>query len=201
MSNDYNDNSSIEIMSYLIKKLESNYSSLLQFNNLLDSLDSPDSFFSLRKDLKLLFKDLIDNFNQGIFAIKALTNQNKKILEEMKLKDFENKEIIDQLNKINTENKTLKSQVIKIKEENVMENLENFEENKKEEIRKEKNSDKRKEEKLNNNNNNKYEFAELGNVRDIMDNMKKKRMKLKMAFEQYKNQEQNNNIDNDDNDY
>ena len=199
MSNDYNDNSSIEIMSYLIKKLESNYSSLLQFNNLLDSLDSPDSFFSLRKDLKLLFKDLIDNFNQGIFAIKALTNQNKKILEEMKLKDFENKEIIDQLNKINTENKKLKSQVIKIKEENVMENLENFEENKKEEIRKEKNSDKRKEEKLNNNN--KYEFAELSNVKDIMDNMKKKKMKLKMAFEHYKNQEQNNNIDNDDNDY
>ena len=199
MSNEYTDNSSLEIMSYLIKKLESNYSSLLQFNNLLDSLDSPESFFSLRKDLKLLFKDLIDNFNQGIFAIKALTNQNKKILEEMKLKDFENKEIIEQLNKINTENKTLKSQVIKIKEENVMENLENFEENKKEEIRKEKNIDKRKEEKLNNNN--KYEFAELGNVRDIMDNMKKKRMKLKMAFEQYKNQEQNNNIDNDDNDY
>ena len=200
MSNEYTDNSSIEIMSYLIKKLESNYSSLLKFNNLLDSLDSPDSFFSLRKDLKLLFKDLIDNFNQGIFAIKALTNQNKKILEEMKLKDFENKEIIDQLNKINTENKTLKSQVIKIKEENVMENLENFEENKKEEIRKEKNSDKRKEEKLSNNNN-KYEFAELSNVRDIMDNMKKKKMKLKMAFEHYKNQEQNNNIDNDDNDY
>ena len=200
MSNEYTDNSSLEIMSYLIKKLESNYSSLLQFNNLLDSLDSPDSFFSLSKDLKLLFKDLIDNFNQGIFAIKALTNQNKKILEEMKLKDFENKEIIDQLNKINTENKTLKSQVIKIKEENVMENLENFEENKKEEIRKEKNSDKRKEEKLNNNNN-KYEFAELSNVRDIMDNMKKKKMKLKMAFEHYKNQEQNNNIDNDDNDY
>ena len=199
MSNEYTDNSSLEIMSYLIKKLESNYSSLLQFNNLLDSLDSPDSFFSLRKDLKLLFKDLIDNFNQGIFAIKALTNQNKKILEEMKLKDFENKEIIDQLNKINTENKTLKSQVIKIKEENVVENFENFEENKKEEKKKKKNSDKRKEEKLNNNN--KYEFAELSNVRDIMDNMKKKKMKLKMAFEHYKNQEQNNNIDNDDNDY
>ena len=200
MSNEYTDNSSLEIMSYLIKKLESNYSSLLQFNNLLDSLDSPESFFSLRKDLKLLFKDLIDNFNQGIFAIKALTNQNKKILEEMKLKDFENKEIIDQLNKINTENKTLKSQVIKIKEKNMMENLENFEENKKEEIRKEKNNEKRKEEKLNNNNN-KYEFAQLSNVKDIMDNMKKKRMKLKMAFEQYKNQEQNNNIDNNNNNY
>ena len=197
---DINDNSSIEIMAYLIKKLESSYNSILKFNNLLDSYDTSESFFTLRKDLKLFFTDLTENFNQGIFAIKALTNQNKKILEEMKLKDFENKEIIDQLNKINTENKTLKSQVIKIKEENVMENLENFEENKKEEIRKEKNSDKRKEEKLNNNNN-KYEFAELSNVRDIMDNMKKKKMKLKMAFEHYKNQEQNNNIDNDDNDY
>ena len=197
MSKEYNDDSSIEIMSYLIKKLESNYSSLLKFNNLLDSLDSSESFFSLKKDLKLLFKDLIDNFNQGIFAIKALTNQNKKILEEMKLKDFENKEIMEQLNKINTENKNMKSQILKIKEENVQENLEKNGNYKMNEIRKEKNIDKINEERLNN----KYELAELSNVKDIMNNMKKKKMKLKMAFEQFKNQEQDNNNINDNDDY
>ena len=197
MSKEYNDDSSIEIMSYLIKKLESNYSSLLKFNNLLDSLDSSESFFSLRKDLKLLFKDLIDNFNQGIFAIKALTNQNKKILEEMKLKDFENKEIMEQLNKINTENKNMKSQIIKIKGEYVQENLEKNEDYKRNEIRKEKNIDKINEEKFNN----KYELAELSNVKDIMNNMKKKKMKLKMAFEQFRNQEQANNNVNDNADY
>ena len=197
MSKEYNYDSSIEIMSYLIKKLESNYSSLLKFNNLLDSLDSSESFFSLKKDLKLLFKDLIDNFNQGIFAIKALTNQNKKILEEMKLKDFENKEIMEQLNKINTENKNMKSQIIKIKGEYVQENLEKNEDYKRNEIRKEKNIDKINEEKFNN----KYELAELSNVKDIMNNMKKKKMKLKMAFEQFKNQEQDNyNVNDNDND-
>ena len=197
MSKEYNDDSSIEIMSYLIKKLESNYSSLLKFNNLLGSLDSSESFFSLKKDLKLLFKDLIDNFNQGIFAIKALTNQNKKILEEMKLKDFENKEIMEQLNKINTENKNMKSQIIKIKGEYVQENLEKNEDYKRNEIRKEKNIDKINEERLNN----KYELAELSNVKDIMNNMKKKKMKLKMAFEQFKNQEQDNyNVNDNDND-
>ena len=197
MSKEYNDDSSIEIMSYLIKKLESNYSSLLKFNNLLDSLDSSETFFSLKKDLKLLFKDLIDNFNQGIFAIKALTNQNKKILEEMKLKDFENKEIMEQLNKINTENKNMKSQIIKIKGEYVQENLEKNEDYNRNEIRKEKNTDKINEERLNN----KYELAELSNVKDIMNNMKKKKMKLKMAFEQFKNQEQDNNNINDNDDY
>ena len=197
MSKEYNDDSSIEIMSYLIKKLESNYSSLLKFNNLLDSLDSSESFFSLKKDIKLLFKDLIDNFNQGIFAIKALTNQNKKILEEMKLKDFENKEIMEQLNKINTENKNMKSQIIKIKGEYVQENLEKNEDYNRNEIRKEKNIDKINEEKFNN----KYELAELSNVKDIMNNMKKKKMKLKMAFEQFKNQEQDNYNVNDNDDY
>ena len=70
------DNSSIEIMNYLIKKLESTYNSILKFNNLLDSYDTSESFFTIRKDLKLFFTDLTENFNQGIFAIKALTNQN-----------------------------------------------------------------------------------------------------------------------------
>ena len=196
---EYNDNSSIEIMSYLIKKLESSYSSILKFNNLLDSFDTSETFFTLQKDLKLLFKDLLENFNQGIFAIKALTNQNKKILEEIKLKDFENKEILEQINNIKNENKKLKSQIIKIKVKDTKENVEINEENERNErneIKRDKNTVIQKEE---NNINNKYELAQLSNVKDIMDNMKKKKMKLKMAIQQrLANNQERDNSDKDD---
>ena len=220
---DMNENSSIEIMNYLTKKLESSCTSLLKFNRLLDSFDTSDTFFTLRKDLKLLFNDLIENFNQGIFAIKALTNQNKKILEEIKIKDDENKKIIEQLNNTVNENKNLKTQVIKIKDKEIKENLE------KEEINNEINNIKEIKENnnknnyndfnndLNNNNivkngnnktedkykKNKYEFEQLSNIRNIMDNKKINKMKLKMAIQQHltNNQEQdiNNNDNNNDN--
>ena len=197
---DFNDNSVTEIMSYLVKKLESNYSIILKFNNLLDSSETPESFFNLRNDLKLLFNDLTENLKQGIFAIKALTNQNKKILEEMKLKDFENKEIVEQLNNMNIENKKLKTQIIKIKDKDIADNLEKNEDykiiNKNKEINNNNN---------NNNYSNKYEFAQLSNVKNIMNNIKKNKMKLKMAFENFSNnQEQdindnyNDNNNNDD---
>ena len=204
---DFNDNSVTEIMSYLIKKLESNYSIILKFNNLLDSSETPESFFNLRNDLKLLFNDLTENLKQGIFAIKALTNQNKKILEEMKLKDFENKEIVEQLNNLNTENKKLKTQIIKIKDKDIEDNLEKNEDykfiNKNKEINN--NNNYSNNNYCNNNYNNKYEFAQLSNVKNIMNNIKKNKMKLKMAFENFSNnQEQdindnyNDNNNNDD---
>ena len=189
---DFNDNSVTEIMSYLIKKLESNYSIILKFNNLLDSSETPESFFNLRNDLKLLFNDLTENLKQGIFAIKALTNQNKKILEEMKLKDFENKEIVEQLNNLNTENKKLKTQIIKIKDKDIEDNLEKNEDykiiNKNKEINNNNYS--------NNNYNNKYEFAQLSNVKNIMNNIKKNKMKLKMAFENFSNNQEQDINDN-----
>ena len=193
---DFNDNSVTEIMSYLIKKLESNYSIILKFNNLLDSSETPESFFNLRNDLKLLFNDLTENLKQGIFAIKALTNQNKKILEEMKLKDFENKEIVEQLNNMNIENKKLKAQIIKIKDKDIADNLEKNEDykiiNKNKEINNNNNND------YNNNYNynNKYEFAQLSNVKNIMNNIKKNKMKLKMAFENFSNNQEQDINDN-----
>ena len=181
---EFTDNSSVEIMNYLINKLESNYSSIIKFNSLIDSFDSSESFFTLKKDLKLLFNDLLQSFKQGIFAIKALTNQNKKILEEMKLKDIENKRIIEQFNNQITENKSLKKQIINIKDKDIRDNIdikENIYKEKKEDIIKNDNN-------INNNikiNNNKYEFAQLSNVKNIMDNMKKNKLKLKMAIEQH----------------
>ena len=195
---EYNDNSTQEIMPYLIKKLQSNYSLILKYNNLIDSSESPETFFSLRKDLKLLFNDLTENLKQGIFAIKALTNQNKKILEEMKLKDFENKEITEQINNIHNENKKLKTQIIKIKDKDIEDNLDknedyNYKEDEFNNLKKGKSINNNKE--INNYNNNKYEFAQLSNIKNIMDNKKKNKMKLKMAFEQHftNNQEQDMN--------
>ena len=205
---EYNDNSTQEIMSYLIKKLQSNYSLILKYNNLIDSSETHESFFNLRKDLKLLFNDLTENLKQGIFAIKALTNQNKKILEEMKLKDFENKEITEQINNIHNENKKLKTQIIKIKDKDIEDNLDknedyNYKEDEFNNLKKGKIINKNKEINNNYNNiNNEYEFAQLSNIKNIFDNKKKNKMKLKMAFEQHftNNQDQDmndfNNINN-----
>ena len=212
---DINDNASIEIMNYLIKKLESTYNSILKFNNLLDSYDTSESFFTLRKDLKLFFTDLTENFNQGIFAIKALKNQNKKILEEMKIKEVEHQKNIDQLNNIITENKKIKTE-IKNNEENFIikeNNIENIKDNNIENIKDNNiNIDKKEELNENNNNinnniiinkkeenlqpkNNKFELQQLSNVRNIMDNMKKNKMRVKMIIGQhFINNQDNQNI-------
>ena len=199
-----NDNTSIEIMNYLIRKLESAYNSILKFNNLLDSYDTSESFFTLRKDLKLFFTDLTENINQGIFAIKALTNQNKKILEEMKIKEIEYQKKIEQFNNKITENKKLKFEM-----ENKEKNFEIKENNI--EIIKDNNINIEKNEELNENNineniiinkkeenikpkNNKFELAQLSNVRYIMDNMKKKKMQIKMLLGNFTNNQDNQNI-------
>ena len=191
---DINDNASIEIMNYLIKKLESTYNSILKFNNLIDSYDTSEEFFTLRKDLKLLFTDLTENLNQGIFAIKALTNQNKKILEEIKIKDIEHQKNIEQLNNIITENKKLKTE-IENKEENleIKENIKDKDNNidieKKEQIYENNNNIINKEEDNININtrqkNNKFELEQLANVKNIMDNMKRNKLKVKMIIGQH----------------
>ena len=206
------DNSSIEIMNYLIKKLESSYKYVLKYKALIDSLDTSDTFFTLRKDLISLFNDLDENLKQGIFAIKALTNQNKQILQEMKIKDIENKNTIERLNNIIEENKNLKSQIIRIKGNNINEKFEedDIKDNNKEDII-EDNIEEKKEE-INDNviieNNyrikdkkeenikkNKYELEQLSNVKNIMNNMKRNKMKIKMAIDQHftNNQEQDMN--------
>ena len=200
------DNSSIEIMNYLIKKLESTYNSILKFNNLLDSYDTSESFFTIRKDLKLFFTDLTENFNQGIFAIKALTNQNKKILEELKIKELKQQKNINEFNNIITENKKIKPE-IENKEENFEikeNNIENIKDNNKNNLEK---NEELKENNINNNiiinnkeenirqKNNKFELDQLSNVKNIMDNLKKNRMRVKMILGQhFTNNQDNQNI-------
>ena len=112
--NDAYDYSFIEVMQYLTNKLESRYNSILKFKKLIDTSDSPNSFFSLRKDLKQLFSDLQEDFRQGIFAIKALIAHNRSIINELKRTNKENKKISEQLNSLLSENKSLK--ILKSKE-------------------------------------------------------------------------------------
>ena len=208
-----NDLSFVEMMEYLISKLENRYNSIINFNSQIDACASPDSFFSLRKDFKLLFNDIEEAFRQSIFAIKALTAQNKTLTDELKIKIKENKNITEELNQILSENKNLKLKTTKFKENlpkttnnnnykrgdnNKNKNIdidkidkeEKYEErnnneneytfNNKNKVIKEKYVEKR-------NYNNNYEMEQLSNVKNIMDNMKKNKMRLKMAIEQHFN--------------
>ena len=173
---------------------------------MLDSYDTSESFFTIRKDLKLFFTDLTENFSQGIFAIKALTNQNKKILEELKIKELKQQKNINEFNNIITENKKIKSE-IENKEENFEikeNNIENIKDNNKNNLEK---NEELKENNINNNiiinnkeenirqKNNKFELDQLSNVKNIMDNLKKNRMRVKMILGQhFTNNQDNQNI-------
>ena len=203
-SNQIYDSSFIEAMKYLINKLESRYNSFLKFSKLIDASDSPNSLFSIKKDLKLLFNDLQEDFRQGIFAIKALTTYNKNILDALKIKEKENKNLTEQLNSILSENKNLKLKIIKSIENipqikmdsskkdlnlNLKENLDNNENVHEEENYQRKNyfninmrNNEKEVEKFKKNN---YELDQLSNVKNIMDNMKKNKLKLKNAIEQH----------------
>ena len=203
-SNQIYDSSFIEAMKYLINKLESRYNSFLKFSKLIDASDSPNSLFSIKKDLKLLFNDLQEDIRQGIFAIKALTTYNKNILDEVKIKEKENKNLTEQLNSILSENKNLKLKIIKSIENipqikmdsskkeinlNLKEDLDNNDNFHEEENYQKRNysninmrNDEKEVEKFKKNN---YELDQLSNVKNIMDNMKKNKLKLKNAIEQH----------------
>ena len=195
--NSENDGPGLEIMGYLIEKLESRYNSIIKLNQLINTTNTPAEFFSFKNDFKLLFNDLEEDFKQAIFSIKALTTQNENILNELKIKNKENKNILDQLNKSISENKNLKIQMEKFENDS-----NNFNVKKEESKRGRGNYDRyeidtdpknRNYKTENNRNNNKrekegfndYEIGQLSNVKNIMDNMKKNKMKLKIAIEQH----------------
>ena len=80
--NETND-SSLEVMNYLIQKLEARQKKVLKFKNLFQELDSFETFYSQRKEIFLLLNDLEDDLKQAIFAIKALTMQNKALFPNL----------------------------------------------------------------------------------------------------------------------
>ena len=202
---EYNDYSIFEMMKYLIEKLESRYNSILNFNKLVDSYNSPQEFFTLKNEFKQIFNDLENDFRQGIFAIKALSNQNKNILDDLKIKNNEYKNIMEQLNNISSENKDLKLQILKLKEKSsinlkkddskkkitINNNKSQKENNNQDKVLNNKNSNlfsdkiEMKKENAPSKKNSNYELEQLSNVKNIMNNIKKNKMKLKMAIEQH----------------
>ena len=189
---------STEIMGYLIRKLEARYNAVSKFSKIFNSLDSFESLYSLRQELKILFNDLEEDLRQGIFAIKALTAQNKKILDDLNIKENENKNITEQLNNIIVDNKNLKMQLIKLKDRKINPNSKQDLEMKKREENfnlnfnedRSTNRPKKEDDNGDENRGGNYEYGQLSNVKNIMDNMKKNKMKLKMAIEQHFNNNQ-----------
>lgn len=121
------DQNNIKIMDYLVEKLSFRYNKVKKFSKLLSSSDSLENLYSLRIEMKSLFSDLAEDLRQGIFAIKALADQNKRILADLDSKEIENKKINDHLNELIFENKNLKFQLIKVKESKISHtNLNNY---------------------------------------------------------------------------
>ena len=117
-NNDNTNNSSLEVMKYLIQKLEARQKKVLKFKNLFKELDSFESFYSQRKEIYLLLNDLEEDLKQATFAIKALTMQNQALVKDINIKINENKNLTNQLNFTLGENENLKLKLNNFNENN-----------------------------------------------------------------------------------
>ena len=117
-NNDNTNNSSLEVMNYLIQKLEARQKKVLKFKNLFKELDSFESFYSQRKEIYLLLNDLEEDLKQATFAIKALTMQNQALVKDINIKINENKNLTNQLNFTLGENENLKLKLNNFNENN-----------------------------------------------------------------------------------
>lgn len=86
MSNEFSNDiiciSNPDIMEYLIQKLESRKNNLSKYANIINSIDSFESFYQRKKDIFLLFKNLEEELKQASLAIKTLVIQNKALSKE-----------------------------------------------------------------------------------------------------------------------
>ena len=81
--NDIICNSNPDIMEYLIEKLVSRKKNLSKYANIINSIDSFESFYEKRKDIYLLFQNLEEELHQASLAIRALVVQNKALSHEI----------------------------------------------------------------------------------------------------------------------
>ena len=113
---------SLEVMNYLIQKLESRQKKVFKFKAIFKELDSFESFYSQRKEIYLLLNNLEEDLKQASFAIKALYIQNKALLKDISNRVNENKNLNNKLNFIIGENENLKMKLNSINE-NKLENI------------------------------------------------------------------------------
>ena len=111
--NNYNNNnntndSNLDVMNYLIQKLDFRQKKIIKFKNLFKELDSFESFYSQRKEIYLLLNNLEEDLKQASYAIKALLLQNKSLIKDINTRIAENKVISNELNLTLGENQNLK---------------------------------------------------------------------------------------------
>ena len=110
-----NDNSSkdsnLEVMNYLIQKLDFRQKKIIKFKNLFKELDSFESFYSQRKEIYLLLNNLEEDLKQAAYAIKALLLQNKSLIKDINTRILDNKNLSNELNLTLGENENLKMKI------------------------------------------------------------------------------------------
>ena len=217
-SNNVND-SNLEVMDYLVQKLEFRQKKITKFKNLFKELDSFESFYSQRNDIYLLLNNLEEDLKQASYAIKALLLQNKSLLNDINSKVLENKNLSNELNISLGENQNLKMKLenLKINESKNKEIINYNANNNNDLVNVNIDSIKVDEEgeydepkmkninlksnntiKMNNNNyennefNNENNYHQLSNVKNIMNEMRNNKKNLKKIIEEHL-REQNKN--------
>ena len=217
-SNNMND-SNLEVMDYLVQKLEFRQKKITKFKNLFKELDSFESFYSQRNDIYLLLNNLEEDLKQASYAIKALLLQNKSLLNDINSKILENKNLSNELNISLGENQNLKMKLenLKINESKNKEIINYNANNNNDLVNVNIDSIKVDEEgeydepkmkninlksnntiKMNNNNyennefNNENNYHQLSNVKNIMNEMRNNKKNLKKIIEEHL-REQNKN--------
>ena len=221
--NNYNNNnntndSNLDVMNYLIQKLDFRQKKIIKFKNLFKELDSFESFYSQRKEIYLLLNNLEEDLKQASFAIKALMLQNKSLIKDINTKLSENKILSNKLNLTIGENQNMK---VKLENINKKENQFNYDINNNSNnnlINVDINSIKVDEEgeydepkikninlkynksvQINNNNyenekfNKEYTYDQFSNVKNIMAEMRNNKKNLKKIIEAHLKEQDNNN--------
>ena len=106
--------SNLEVMEYLMQKLDFRQKKIIKFKNLFKELDSFESFYAQRKEIYLLLNNLEEDLKQASYAIKALLLQNKSLMKEINTKIIDNKKISNELNISLGENQNLKMKLEKL---------------------------------------------------------------------------------------
>ena len=213
---------SLDVMNYLIQKLESRQKKIFKYKNLLEELDSFETFYSKRKEIYLLLNNLEEDLKQASFAIKALMLQNKSLLKDINTKLSENKILSNKLNLTIGENQNMKVKLENInKKENQFNEMVNYDINNNSNnnlINVDINSIKVDEEgeydepkikninlkynksvQINNNNyenekfNKEYTYDQFSNVKNIMAEMRNNKKNLKKIIEAHLKEQDNNN--------
>jgi hypothetical protein len=181
----------INIMEYLIKKLESREKKINKLKNFFYSLNAFQDFYSNKKEILNSFTELENDLKQASCAIKALLIENQALTIEIENKDLTINNYINENNILTSENENLKNQILmynnnnnnNINDVNDLYNISGNNINEENEM-------------LNNQNNyfqnEEIEVNQLSNVKNIMNDIKTNKQKLKNAIEKHFNNTNNN---------